>query len=90
MQTRAGQDFGYVMIQSYEVELQRCPTLKNISVKAGNTELMTGFQNLTMAYELRTTADRVVISGTPLEEGCTVLVDQNAFRHCGTAGEENL
>lgn len=71
-------DFGYVMIQSYEVELQRYPTLKNISAKAGNTELMTGFQNLTMAYELRTTADRVVISGTPLEEGCTVLVDQNA------------
>ncbi len=70
-------DFGYVMIQSYEMELQRYPTLKNISVKAGNTELMTGFQNLTMAYELRTTSDRVVISGTPLEEECTVLVDQN-------------
>ena len=71
-------DFGYVMIQSYEMELQRYPTLKNIFVKAGNTELMTGFQNLTMAYELCTTSDRVVISGTPLEEGCTVLVDQNA------------
>ena len=70
-------DFGYVMIQSYEMELQRYPTLKNISVKAGNTELMTGFQNLIMAYELRTTSDRVVISGTPLEEECTVLVDQN-------------
>ena len=65
-------DFGYVMIQSYEMELQRYPTLKNIFVKAGNTELMTGFQNLTMAYELCTTSDRVVISGTPLEEGCTV------------------
>ncbi len=70
-------DAGYVMIQSYEMELQRYPTLKNISVKAGNTELMTGFQNLTMEYELRTTSDRVVISGTPLEEDCKVLVNQN-------------
>ena len=70
-------DAGYVMIQSYEMELQRYPTLKNISVKAGNTELMTGFQNLTMDYELRTTSDRVVISGTPLEEDCKVLVNQN-------------
>lgn len=71
-------DFGYVMIQSYEMELQRYPTLKNISVKAGNTELMTGFQNLTMEYELQTTAERIVISGESEEDGCTVLVNQTA------------
>lgn len=64
------------MIQSYEMVLERYPTLRALSVKDGDTELLTGFDGMQTEYSLTTVGDSLTIAGTPFaEEGCSVLVN---------------
>lgn len=69
-------DYGYTMIQSYKMVLERYPTLRALSVKDGDTELLTGFDGMQTEYSLTTVGDSLTIAGTPFEEeGCSVLVN---------------
>ena len=72
----SGDTGSYTMIQSYDLVLERFPTLKELSVKDGETELLADFQSQQETYTLTTTADTLTITGTPFwTDGCQVLVN---------------
>ena len=59
-----------------EMCIRDSPTLRALSVKDGDTELLTGFDGMQTEYSLTTVGDSLTIAGTPFEEeGCSVLVN---------------
>lgn len=70
-----GED-GYRMIQSYEVEIRRVPTLSALSVTAGGTRLYLEFDPGTAEYALTTVSDTAEITAVPFSaEGYSVQIN---------------
>lgn len=68
----AGED-GYQMIQSYTLDFVRIPTLRFLTVREGNTSLLTKFESANTTYELTAVSDQVSVEGIPYgEDGYTV------------------
>lgn len=53
---------GYTMIQSYQMQISRMPTLANLTVTAGSTALPLEFAPDTLSYALKTSASAVEIA----------------------------
>ncbi len=70
---------GYVMIQSYALEIRRVPTLSALSAMAGGTRLHLAFDPGVTAYALATVADSVEIAAVPFGgEGYSIQVAGSA------------
>ena len=62
-------DSGYHQIQSYDVKLERTPTLAGLTVIADGTVLPVVFDPVTYSYEVITVSDHLVISAEPFGTG---------------------
>ena len=62
-------DSGYQQIQSYEMKLERTPTLAELTVMADGTVLPVSFDPVTYSYEVTTVSDHLVISAEPFCTG---------------------
>ncbi|HXK77154.1 MAG TPA: dockerin type I domain-containing protein [Oscillospiraceae bacterium] len=67
---------GFMMIQSYTMEIRRVPTLSALSVTAGGTQLYLEFDPGTAEYALTTVSDAAEITAVPFDtEGYSIQVN---------------
>ena len=65
-------DRGHTQIQSYEMKLERTPTLAALTVTADGTRLPVSFDPATYSYEVITVSDTLVIDAEPFDSGYQV------------------
>lgn len=76
---------GYQMIQSYTLDFVRIPTLHTLTVREGNTSLLTKFEPANTTYELTAVSDQISVAGVPYgEDGYTVSYSGTGMSADGT------
>lgn len=75
LEARYPMEDGTAQIQSYNMEIQRVPTLAALKVNSEGTQLPLSFDPLTNAYTVTTVADTLDITAVPFDEGYTVSGD---------------
>lgn len=72
LEARYTDENGHLQIQSYEMRIERTPTLSALSVTAEGTVLPMAFDPLTCSYEVVTVSDSLMIEATGFGEDYTV------------------